>query len=132
MGNGLYHFSKAQEVGDRLGRELENCVDLWSIAPPTIPPTIPIDPIAATDRVNLNTKWTSKNILITRLWVNQPIKLEIKRIDDRTFRIDYQKIVDEKPENKKITPFANSGAYIFEHRNGCWHLIQDLQIIPNS
>ena len=98
--------------------------------PQEIKPILPLDSPQRV-RVNLNTKWTSKNILITRLWVNKPIKLEIKRIDDRTFRVDYQKIVYEKPENKKITPSANSGAYIFEHRNGCWHLMQDLQIIPN-
>jgi hypothetical protein len=77
-------------------------------------------------RLDLNTRFTSKNILTTRLWSNTPIKVDRKRVDDRTFRVDYQKLVYEKPDNK-LVPMGNPGTYIFEHRNGCWYLMQDLR-----
>lgn len=80
-------------------------------------------------RLNLNLKFASQNMLITRLRASSPMKLEIKRLDDRTFRVDYQQIF-YKPDS--TTTYGFPGAYIFEHRGGCWYLMQDLRTVEQE
>lgn len=80
-------------------------------------------------RLNLNGKFRSRNILLTRLRANSPIQLEIKKLDDRTFRVDYQQIF-----YKPVLPtsYGPPGAYIFKHRGGCWYLMQDLRTVERE
>jgi hypothetical protein len=59
------------------------------------------------------------------------LKREVKRLDDKTFRVDYVRAefeVDPEAEDnngKLIRTYGAPGAYIFEHQNGCWTLTQE-------
>ena len=72
------------------------------------------------------------NSLYTRL------KLDIKKVDDKTFRVDYIKAqyqysgVGTNQEETILRTYGEPNAYIFEHRNGCWNLTQKLQSISRS
>jgi hypothetical protein len=59
------------------------------------------------------------------------LKLDFQRIDTKTFRVNY--IRAEFLNNKKdedemlVRTYGNPEAYIFEHRDGCWLLTQQLR-----
>lgn len=58
------------------------------------------------------------------------LKLDYQRIDAKTFRVNYIRaefINDSKDrDGNLVRTYGNPEAYIFEHRNGCWHLTQSL------
>jgi len=66
------------------------------------------------------------------------LKLDIKKVDDKTFRVDYIKAqyqysgVGTNQEETILRTYGEPNAYIFEHRNGCWNLTQKLQSISRS
>jgi hypothetical protein len=66
------------------------------------------------------------------------LKLDIKKVDDKTFRVDYIKAqyqysgVGTNQEESLVRTYGEPNAYIFEHRNGCWNLTQKLQSISRS
>lgn len=66
------------------------------------------------------------------------LKLDISRVDDKTFRVDYikakyQYLGDGKnQEETLVKTYGEPNAYIFEHRNGCWNLTQKLQSSSRS
>lgn len=48
----------------------------------------------------------------------------------QTFRVDYTRAVFEEAEDgdeKVVKTYGDPGAYVFEFRNGCWHLTQELR-----
>jgi hypothetical protein len=60
------------------------------------------------------------------------LQIDLKRLNNNTFRVDYIKaqyvyigVVAE--EEYLVRTYGEPGAYIFEHRNGCWYLTQKLQ-----
>jgi hypothetical protein len=60
------------------------------------------------------------------------LKIDLIRINNNTFRVDYIKaqyvyigVVAE--EEYLVRTYGEPGAYIFEHRNGCWNLTQKLR-----
>lgn len=60
------------------------------------------------------------------------LQIDFIRLDNNTFRVDYIKAeyaydpqVGE--EEYLVRTYGKPGAYIFEHRNGCWNLTQKLQ-----
>ncbi len=60
------------------------------------------------------------------------LKLEIKKIGKRMFRVDYIKAEfaytgGESEGESLVRTEGAPNAYIFEHRNGCWYLTQKLQ-----
>lgn len=71
--------------------------------------------------------------LSVREQLKNRLKIDVKRLDQKTFRVDYVQAefaVDPEAEDNNgalIRTYGNKGAYIFEHRLGCWHLTQDLR-----
>jgi hypothetical protein len=69
--------------------------------------------------------------LITDPKAKARLKVDVKRVDDKTFRVDYVRAefeVDPEAEDnngKLIRTYGAPGAYIFEHQNGCWNLTQE-------
>ncbi len=59
------------------------------------------------------------------------LKLDFQRIDAKTFRVNYIRaefINDSKDrDGNLVRTYGNPEAYIFEHRDGCWHLTQQLR-----
>ena len=59
------------------------------------------------------------------------LKLDYQRIDAKTFRVNYIRadfINDSKDrDGNLVRTYGNPEAYIFEHRDGCWHLTQSLR-----
>lgn len=60
------------------------------------------------------------------------LNLEIKKVSDRMFRVDYIKaefayVGGESEGERLVRTEGAPNAYIFEHRNGCWYLTQKLQ-----
>ncbi|WP_413160401.1 hypothetical protein ACL6C3_18030 [Capilliphycus salinus ALCB114379] len=60
------------------------------------------------------------------------LQVDLKRINNNTFRVDYIKAeyaYDSRVDQEEyvVRTYGEPGAYIFEHRNGCWTLIQKLQ-----
>ena len=76
---------------------------------------------------------SSTKKLSLREQLNNKLKINVKKIDRRTFRVDYVKAefgIDMEAEDNNGDPirtYGEPGAYIFEHRNGCWNLTQDLR-----
>lgn len=66
------------------------------------------------------------------------LKLDIQKVDDKTFRVDYIKAqyqysgTGANQDESLIKTYGEPNAYIFEHRNGCWNLTQKLQSIARS
>jgi hypothetical protein len=66
------------------------------------------------------------------------LKIDISRVDDKTFRVDYIKAQyqysgnDKDQEERLVKTYGEPNAYIFEHRNGCWNLTQKLQSSTRS
>ncbi len=64
------------------------------------------------------------------------LKIDISRVDDKTFRVDYIKAQysnnDKDQEDRLVKTYGEPNAYIFEHRNGCWNLTQKLQSSSRS
>ncbi len=62
------------------------------------------------------------------------LKVDIQRVDDKTFRVDYvkAKYIGEDEKEQIVRPYGETNAYIFEHRNGCWNLTQKLQSTKRS
>ncbi|WP_146048806.1 hypothetical protein [Pseudanabaena sp. BC1403] len=66
------------------------------------------------------------------------LKIDISRVDDKTFRVDYIKAQyqysgnDKDQEEHLVKTYGDPNAYIFEHRNGCWNLTQKLQSSTRS
>jgi hypothetical protein len=61
------------------------------------------------------------------------LQVKFKTITSQKVRVEYQK-AEYVPANngtinqeRLVKTFGPPGAYIFEHRNGCWHLTQDLR-----
>lgn len=59
------------------------------------------------------------------------LKLDFQRIDAKTFRVNYIRaefLNGKKDEDESLVrTFGSPEAYIFEHRDGCWHLTQSLR-----
>lgn len=62
------------------------------------------------------------------------LKLDIQRINQDTFRVDYIKAqykytgdVTGTESEELVQTYGNPAAYIFQHQNGCWMLTQKLQ-----
>ncbi len=57
------------------------------------------------------------------------VTFDVTRIAPKTFRVDYSKAeyVDAERTNTLIRTYGTQGAYIFEHRDGCWYLTQELR-----
>jgi hypothetical protein len=62
------------------------------------------------------------------------LKLDIQRIHQNTFRVDYIKAqykytgnITGTESEELVQTYGNPNAYIFQHRNGCWRLTQKLQ-----
>jgi hypothetical protein len=57
------------------------------------------------------------------------VTFDVTKIDPKTFRVDYSKAeyVDAERINTLIRTYGTKGAYIFEHRDGCWYLTQELR-----
>jgi hypothetical protein len=57
------------------------------------------------------------------------VTFDVTRRDPKAFRVDYSKAeyVDAEQTNTLIRTYGTHGAYIFEHRDGCWHLTQELR-----
>ncbi|MEB3280474.1 MAG: hypothetical protein VKK42_16300 [Lyngbya sp.] len=60
------------------------------------------------------------------------LKIDLIRINNNTFRVDYIKAEyaynpQLGQEEYLVSTYGEPGAYIFEHRNGCWNLTQKLQ-----
>ncbi|MGI0491534.1 hypothetical protein ACN4EG_06960 [Alkalinema pantanalense CENA528] len=57
------------------------------------------------------------------------VKTDFRQVDRNTFRVDYVKAewVDDGEEGSFGRTYGAPGAYIFEHRNGCWQLTQELR-----
>ena len=66
------------------------------------------------------------------------LKIDISRVDDKTFRVDYIKAQyqysgnDKDQEERLVKTYGEPNAYIFEHRNGCWNLTKKLQSSTRS
>jgi hypothetical protein len=75
---------------------------------------------------------STKNLSVSEQLKNR-LKIDIKRLDQKTFRVDYiqaEFAVDPEAEDNNgalIRTYGQPGAYIFEHRQGCWNLTQDLR-----
>ncbi|OUC16298.1 MAG: hypothetical protein B0A82_01855 [Alkalinema sp. CACIAM 70d] len=71
---------------------------------------------------------TTRN-LSPREQLNTRVKTDFWQVDRNTFRVDYVKAewVDDGEEGSFGRTYGAPGAYIFEHRNGCWQLTQDLR-----
>lgn len=60
------------------------------------------------------------------------LQIDLIRINNNTFRVNYIKAhyaYDPNKEGEEYLDYTygEPGAYIFEHRNGCWNLTQKLQ-----
>jgi hypothetical protein len=62
------------------------------------------------------------------------LKLDVKRLNEATFRVDYIQAqykytgdVTGTESEELVQTYGNPGAYIFQHRNGCWNLTQKLR-----
>jgi hypothetical protein len=60
------------------------------------------------------------------------LNIDLIRLNNNTFRVNYIKAhyaYDSKGEGEEYLDYTygEPGAYIFEHRNGCWNLTQKLQ-----
>jgi hypothetical protein len=79
-----------------------------------------------------NLKFFGGPPLVTRLKVQEFAKLDFRNITDRSFQVDYvdahyARSGDAQSSTTWIETGVESGAYIFEHRNSCWYLTQDLR-----
>lgn len=58
------------------------------------------------------------------------LKLDFQRINAKTFRVNYIRaefLNDKKDgDGTLVRTYGNPEAYVFEHRDGCWHLTQQL------
>ncbi|MEB3292477.1 MAG: hypothetical protein VKJ24_04900 [Synechococcales bacterium] len=76
---------------------------------------------------------TVDNLPYTRL------KLDIQRLAEDQFRVEYIQAqykytgdVTGTESEELVQTYGNPGAYIFQHRDGCWQLTQKLQVVePN-
>jgi hypothetical protein len=80
-----------------------------------------------------NLKFSDGPPLVTRLKAREFAKLDFRNIADRSFQVDYvdahyARSGDASSSTTWIETGGESGAYIFEHRNGCWYLTQDLRM----
>ncbi|WP_271253158.1 hypothetical protein [Pseudanabaena sp. Chao 1811] len=57
------------------------------------------------------------------------LKLNYQRLNAKTFRVNYisAKLVDNRRDGTLVRKAREPEAYIFEHRDGCWHLTQSLR-----
>jgi hypothetical protein len=60
------------------------------------------------------------------------LKLDRRKIDSKTFRVDYVRAKyqykgGDSEEESLVRTYGEPGAYIFEHRNGCWNLTKELR-----
>jgi hypothetical protein len=63
-----------------------------------------------------------------------PLKVDLRKINATTFRADYIQAEwgGDGQEERVIRTYGPPGAYIFEHRQGCWYLTQKLQSRPQA
>jgi hypothetical protein len=88
-------------------------------------------PIYYPDEINL--RGLKPDPLVLRLKAQQYAKLKFRDVTDRSFRVDYMDVQYlnspyAKPTINWIETSEVLGAYVFEHRNGCWYLTQDLRV----
>jgi len=68
------------------------------------------------------------------------LKIDIRRLSNDTFRVDYIKAQYKytgdqtgTESEELVQTYGNPAAYLFQHRNGCWNLIQKLRSLkPES
>lgn len=54
------------------------------------------------------------------------LDVNIKAVDDQTFRVDYVKAKFDSDDNV-IKRYGKPGGYIFKYRDQCWYLTQELR-----
>ncbi len=84
-------------------------------------------------RVYLDLQNFKPDPFVVRLKAQKYAKLTFRDVTDRSFQVDYADAQYEgapyaKPDVRWIQTSEISGAYVFEHRNGCWYLTQDLRV----
>ncbi len=57
------------------------------------------------------------------------LRLNYQKLNAKTFRVNYirAKLVDDRRDGTLVSNSGETEAYIFEHRDGCWHLTQSLR-----
>jgi len=57
------------------------------------------------------------------------LKLDYQRLNSKTFRVNYirAELVDDRKDGTLARNSGKTEAYIFEYRDGCWHLTQSLR-----
>jgi hypothetical protein len=89
------------------------------------------EPIYYADKTDLQN--LQRDTFVTRLKAQQYTKLVFRDVTDRSFQVDYAdaQLLRSRATNPAISWIETSeisGAYVFEHRNGCWYLTQDLRV----
>ncbi|WP_431632510.1 hypothetical protein [Alkalinema pantanalense] len=83
------------------------------------------------DRVRLDLSTLQGTSFKTRLRAQRYAMLEFHEVSKNRFRVDYREVTYASSQtNQWIEAAGASGAYVFEHRKGCWHLTQDLRNSP--
>ncbi|PZO40485.1 MAG: hypothetical protein DCF19_11320 [Pseudanabaena frigida] len=63
--------------------------------------------------------------------LKERLKLDYQRLDAKTFRVNYirAEFIDDRKDRDGtlVRTYGEPEAYIFEHRDGCWHLTQSLR-----
>jgi hypothetical protein len=88
-------------------------------------------PIGYVDLMDL--KGLKPDPFVLRLQARQYAKLAFRDVTPHSFRVDYADVQYlnspyAKPGINWIETSEVHGAYVFEHRNGCWYLTQDLRV----
>jgi hypothetical protein len=88
-------------------------------------------PIGYVDLMDL--KGLKPDPFVLRLQARQYAKLAFRDVTPHSFRVDYADVQYlnspyAKPAINWIETSEVHGAYVFEHRNGCWYLTQDLRV----
>lgn len=62
------------------------------------------------------------------------LKIDLRRVSQDTFRVDYIKAqykytgnITGTESEDLVKTYGQPGAYVFQHRNGCWNLTQKLR-----
>ncbi|OUC13227.1 MAG: hypothetical protein B0A82_18215 [Alkalinema sp. CACIAM 70d] len=83
------------------------------------------------DRIRLDLGKPQSTAFKTRLRAQRYAMLEFREVSEKRFRVDYREVTYANSQaNQWIEASGASGAYVFEHRKGCWHLTQDLRNSP--
>jgi hypothetical protein len=74
----------------------------------------------------VDSRWVYTNDPVTVSQDSPLLDVNIKSIDDQTFRVDYVKAKFDSDDN--VTKrYGKPGGYIFKYRDHCWYLTQELR-----